>query len=209
MGRSAHRNTAPHAAGCGAVRPRRLGALALALGGVTLVGAGALSTWDVTAGASSGDLTAASAGVTLLDANGGRFTTGVADLLPGDWFHRYVDVRNDGSTPAVFTGAVSASGDLAAQLTVDVTSCSLPWTTVLDVSTCAGSEVTLASGPLSAGATVTVPHGEIRTGALAAQHVRYRFAFSASAPAAVQGKGGSVAVSVSNTLVGGRDRTGG
>ena len=56
---------------------------------------------------------------------------------------------------------------------------------------------------------MAVPHGEIRTGAAAAQHLRYRFAFSAAAPATVQGKAGSVAISVSNTLVGNRDRTGG
>lgn len=208
MGRSATRNAGTHAVGCTAARPRRLAALALALGGATLVGAGALSSWDVTADASSGALTAARAGVTLLDANGGQFTTAVADLLPGDWFDRYVDVRNDGSGPATFTGAVTATGDLAGQLSVDVHACSSPWTRVLGVSTCTGTETALASGILS-GTQVTVAHGEIRTGTAAAQHVRYRFSFSPSAPASVQGKAGSVAVSVSNTLVGGRDRTGG
>lgn len=205
MGRSA----AVHAVGCAAVRSRRLGALALAVGGATLVGAGALPSWDVTADASSGDLTAASAGVTLLDANGGRFTTGVADLLPGDWFDRYVDVRNDGSSAAVFTGAVSRTGDLVGQLSVEVSACSSAWTTVLGVSTCVGTETPIASGPLSGRTAVPVSHGEIRTGAAAAQHLRYRFSFASSAPATVQGKAGSVAITVSNTLVGGRDRTGG
>lgn len=202
------RSAGAHVAGCTAPRARRLGLLALALGGTTLVGAGALSSWNVTADASSGDLTAASAGVTLLDANGGRFTTGVADLLPGDWFDRYVDVRNDGSGTGTFTGAVTATGDLAGQLSVDVRTCSAPWTTVLGVSTCVGTETSLVSGSLS-GAQVAVAHGEIRTGSTAAQHVRYRFAFSPSAPASVQGKAGSVAITVSNTLVGNRDRTGG
>lgn len=202
------RSAGAHVVSCTAARPRRLGALALALGGATLVGAGALSSWDVTADASSGDLTAASAGVTLLDANGGRFTTGVADLLPGDWFDRYVDVRNDGSVAGTFTGAVTATGDLAGQLSVDVRACSAPWTTALGISTCAGTETPLASGSLS-GAQVAVTHGEIRTGSAAAQHVRYRFSFASSAPTTVQGKAGSVAITVSNTLVGNRDRTGG
>ncbi len=204
MGRSA----GTHTVGCTAARARQLGALVLALGGATLVGAGALSSWDATADVSSGDLTAASGKVTLLDANGGRFTTGVADLLPGDWFDRYVDVRNDGSGAGTFTGAVTATGDLAGQLSVDVRTCSSPWTTVLGVSTCVGTETPLASGSLSA-AQVPVAHGEIRTGSAAAQHVRYQFSFSSSAPVAVQGKAGSVAITVSNTLVGGRDRTGG
>ena len=105
-------------------------ALALGVGGALLVGTGAFSSWDATSSVSSGPLSAGSGSAAILDANGGTITTGVANLLPGDYFSRYADVRNDGSAASTFTGAVSATGDLAGALGVDVVTCSLPWTTI-------------------------------------------------------------------------------
>lgn len=190
--------------------PRRGGvaALALAAVGATLVSAGAFSSWDATASVSSGALSAGSGAATMLDANGGSFTTGVANLLPGDWFFRYVDVRNDGSQAGTFTGSVTATGDLAGQLTVDAVTCSLPWTTIAGTSTCAGTTGTsIGSGTPTSTSPVTVTHGTVAPGALAAQHVRYRFTFSSAAPASMQGKTGAVTIAVNNTVVGGNDRT--
>ncbi|CAB4925895.1 unannotated protein [freshwater metagenome] len=50
-------------------------------------------------------------------------------------------------------------------------------------------------------------HGSIGAGAV--QHVRYRFLFSATAPISLQGVSSSISATVSNTVVGGTDRTGG
>ena len=196
------------------VRPRKasrrgpVAALALAGGGALLVGTGAFSSWDATTSVSSGALTAGSGAATILDANGGTFTTGVSNLLPGDYFFRYVDVRNDGTQASTFTGAVSASGDLAGQLGVDVVTCSVPWATVAGASTCAGTtSPSIGSGTPTTATPVAVAHGTIATGAAAAQHVRYKFTFSNTAPTTMQGKTGTVTIAVNNTVVGGTDRT--
>ena len=188
-------------------RRRRIAAAGLALSGCALVGGGAFSSWNVTTNAASGTLSAASGAATLLDANGGTFTTGVANLLPGDFFYRYVDVRNDGTAANTFTGTVSATGDLAGQVAVAGTRCSVAWTTVDGASTCTGTSTPLGSGTPGAGAPVSIAHGTIDAGAPAAQHVRYEFTFSTGAPETLQGKTGNVAIAVSNTLVGGTDRT--
>lgn len=199
----------PPAAPRRASRRGPVAALALGIGGALLVGTGAFSAWDATSSVSSGPLSAGSGAAALLDANGGVLTTGVANLLPGDYFFRYADVRNDGSYASTFTGSVAASGELAGALAVDVVTCSLPWTTVGGVSTCPGT----TSSSIGSGATLTAPvtvnHGSINTGALAAQHVRYKFTFSANAPMALQSKTGTVTISVNNTVVGGNDRTAG
>ena len=200
-----HQHAAPAAP---AVRRRRRGvaAIALACGGAALVGAGAFSSWDTTASVSSGSLSAASGTATLLDANGGTFTTGVSNLLPGDFFYRYVDVRNDGTSANTFTGTVAATGDLAGQVAVDAVTCSLPWIGNI----CAGvTSTSLGSGTPATGAPVAITHGTIATGTAAAQHVRYKFTFSNAAPSTLMGKSGSLTIAVSNTLVGGTDRTAG
>ncbi|NEK86108.1 hypothetical protein GCU60_10105 [Blastococcus saxobsidens] len=191
-------------------RRRRIAALALAAGGATLVSAGAFSSWDATANVTSGTLSAGTGSAQLLDANGGIFTTGVSNLLPADWFYRYVDVQNDGSQASNFTGTVTVTGDLAGQLAVEATSCSVAWTTVAGVSTCTGTTKPLA-GPATpaAGVPVAVNHGSIGSGAANAQHVRYMFTFSSGAPATLKGKTGSIAIGVTGTVVGGTDRTAG
>lgn len=190
-------------------RRRRLaGAATLAVAGTALVGTGAFSSWGATASATGG-LTAGSVAVSMVDANGGSFSTAVGNLLPADYFYRYVDVTNSGSAASTFTGSVSATGALAGQLQVDVTSCSVAWTTVSGASTCPGTTTALASGTPTTATPLTVAHGSIGTGAGNAQHVRYKVTFSAGASSTLQGAGGSIAASVSNTVVGGTDRTGG
>jgi hypothetical protein len=202
-----HPETPAHCARHG--RRRRLaGAAVLAVAGTALVGTGAFSAWDATASA-TGALGAGSVAVSMVDANGGSFSTGVANLLPADYFYRYVDVTNSGSAASTFTGSVSATGDLAGQLQVEVTSCSVAWTTVSGASTCTGTTSVLATGTPTTSTPLTVAHGTIATGAAAAQHVRYKVTFASGAPTSMQGKTGSIAASVSNTVVGGSDRTGG
>ncbi|MGY5885564.1 hypothetical protein [Modestobacter lacusdianchii] len=197
---------------CPPRRPRagRVAALALAAGGAALVSTGALSSWDATAKVDSGDLTASSGETTLLDANGGAFSAAVANLLPDDYFHRYVDVRNDGTQANTYAGTVSATGDLAGYLSVDAMTCSVPWTTTSGVSTCGGVQsASLVSGTRTLNAPVVLAHGSIGTGAPAAQHVRYTFTFASNAPSTLQGRAGKVTIAVNNTLVGGNDRTSG
>lgn len=204
-----HRVTV-HAADCAQrQRHRRLVVLGLLAGGTALVGTGAVAAWQATSTVTSGDLQAASAApVELVDANGGSLGTAVGDLVPGDWFHRYVDVRNDGDQQDAFTGAVTASGDLGDHLSVVAETCPVSWTTTGGSSTCGqGTPTRLGSGPLSS--PVALTHGSIAPGAGAAQHVRYTFAFSEDAPAELQGRSGAVSISVMSTLVGGRDRTDG
>lgn len=190
-------------------RGRLVGAAAVAVAGVSLIGTGAFSAWDATASVSSGNLGAAVVTPALVDANGGAFTTAVANLLPADYYYRYVDVRNDGSAASTFTGTVSATGDLAGYVSVDVVSCSVAWTAPSGTSTCTGTQTVLGSGTPTTATALTVAHGSIGNGAAAAQHVRYKFTFAATAPATLQGRTGSLSATVSNTVVGGHDRTGG
>ena len=187
-------------------RRRRAALLGLAVGGTALIGTGAFSSWQATSNASSGALSAASIAVQMLDANGGAFTSSVTNLLPGDYFYRYVDLANTGTAASTFAGQVTGTGDLGSALLAQVETCSLSWVTVGSTSTCPGSRSTLAAEQALT-SPLTVDHGRIDTGSLNAQHVRYRFKLSDGADAALQGKGGGVSVSVSGSVVGGRDRT--
>lgn len=186
----------------GTVHRRRAAALALTTAGAALVGGGVFSAWNVTSNVNSGTLSAATGAATLLDANGGVFNSGVSNLLPGDYFYRYIDVRNDGTVANSFTGTVDATGDLAGNVAVEATTCPVAWV----ANVCVGTTGNIGSGTPNA-TPVSITHGTIGVGALAAQHVRYKFTFSSSAPATLQGKNGTVTIGVSSTMVGGNDRT--
>ncbi|WP_299035235.1 hypothetical protein [uncultured Pseudokineococcus sp.] len=185
-------------------RARRLLSTAvLTVAGLGLTATGAFASWQAVTTQSPLQISAATSAATgtdaataaLVDAGGGSFATGVADLAPGDYFYRYVDVRNDGRAPATFTGTVSADGALAGHLAVEATSCTLPWDTTGGASTCA-DPAPIGSGVPTAGAPVPVTHGDIATGDAQVQHVRYRFTFSPTAPDRLQGQTGSVSFAV-------------
>ena len=106
-----------------------------------------------------------------------------------------------------FTGTVRVTGDLSGQLSVDAVTCSVPWTTVAGASTCTGTTRNIGNGTPTTATDVTVAHGTIGAGAADAQHVRYTFTFSGTVPSSMQGKTGSIAISVTGTVVGGTDRT--
>jgi hypothetical protein len=178
-------------------------ALALALSGATLVGGGVLSGWTATTGVTSGALTAATGAATMVNANGGTFTSAVPDLLPGDFFYRYVDLKNAGATAGSFAGQVTATGDLAAVLSAQVDACSTAWAAD---GTCSGTTTAITAKQLLTTAA-SADYGSIAPGDAAVKHVRYTFTFSSDAAAALMGKTGSVAASVNSTLVGGRNRT--
>ncbi|MXI17171.1 hypothetical protein GRW34_22685, partial [Escherichia coli] len=141
-------------------------------------------------------LTAASSAVAMIDANGGSFATAVPDLLPGDYFHRYVDLRNSSSAAAGFAGQVTATGDLAGVLSVQVDGC--PQASSAD-HTCSGI-VTPLVAKTAASSAVPVNYGTIAPGDSNAKHVRYLFTMSDTAPATMMGKSGTIAASVSSTL---------
>lgn len=186
-----------------ATRRRHAAALGLALGGVTLVGSGVFSAWSVTSGVTTGALTAAASAVAMVDANGGTFSTPVPDLLPGDYFYRYVDLRNTSGTTGAYAGNVAATGDLAAVLSVQVDSCPQPWATD---HTCAGTSVPITV-QTPASSPVATDYGQIAPGDAGRKHVRYKFTFSADAPATAMGKSGTVTANVVGTVMGNRNRT--
>jgi hypothetical protein len=187
-------------------RRRPVAAIALAVGGATMLSTGAFAAWETTASAQSGALSAASGSAALLNANGGSFTFGgVSNLVPNDYFYRYVDVRNDGTGSNTFTGSVAASGDLAGQIAVEAATCATAWNTTTGA--CGGTSTPIGGGSPTATTPATVTHGVIATGAANVQHVRYKFTFASTAPTTLQGKNGALTISVNNTLVGGTDRT--
>ena len=179
-------------------RHRFSGTAVLTVAGLAFTGIWAFASWQAITLPSSGQAGAAGAAgdaAAVLDADGGSFTTGVADLLPGDHFYRYVDVRNDGHLPTDFVGTVSADGALAGHLAVEATSCTLPWVTAGGASTCA-DPTPLGSGVPATGAPVPITHGQIATGDVGAQHVRYRVTFSPTAPDSLQGQAGTISIAV-------------
>lgn len=195
--------TAGESAPCTAHRSARwrrpVAALAL-LTGAALVGAGALASWTVTADVSSGALDTASTGTVSLDsANSTAFATGVPNMVPGDYFNRYVDLTNSGD-PGPVTGTVSSPGALASGLSVTVDACSVAWT----AATCSGTVVSrLPSTPLAVPASID--HRNMARGAV--EHLRYGFMFDPNAPATLQNKTGNVSISAANGVRTGKDRT--
>ncbi len=189
-----------------ALRRRRASVAALGVGAVGLVGAGALASWTTTSTTNSGTISAATAAVELLDANGSTFGAQMPDLLPGDFFYRYVDLRNDGTASSSFSGLITASGDLAGALSAQVDRCSIAWTSG---GTCLGSVTSQAAETAVDQVGLTVNYGAIGSGQGAVAHERYRFELSETAPMSLQGKTGVIAISVTGDTTGGRDRTGG
>jgi len=180
---------------------RSAAALALAVAGGSLIGAGAFVSWDASASALSAGPTG---GVRLTDVSESTFTDAVAGLLPGDYLYRYLDVTNDGGQPSTFTGAVTVTGDLAGQLSVDAVSCSVPWATEAGASTCTGTtSPSRGAGIPTATVPLGIDHGMIATGTGNAQHVRYTFTLLRTAPSSTQGTTGAVDIAVSDTVIGG------
>ena len=173
----------------------------MAAGGAGLLSTGAYASWQATASASTASLDAATTSLEAIDASGGRLSVAVADLLPGDWLHRYVDVKNAGSGAAPTALTASATGPLSAGLLVSATACSVAWDTT--AGTCGGTTTALGGGPLTG--TVTTGTSSIPAGGV--QHVRYRLELSSTAPQTLMGTTATVTVSASTTLVGGRERT--
>ncbi len=182
-------------------RWRRPLAALVAAGGVGLLSTGAYASWQATASASTASLDAATSSLEAIDASGGRLSVAVGDLLPGDWLHRYVDVKNAGTVAAATTQTAQATGPLSAGLLVSASTCSVAWDTA--AGTCAGTTTALGSGPLTS--PVVLGTTSIAAGGVA--HVRYRVELASTAPQSLMGSTATVTVSATTNLVGGRERT--
>ncbi|GGJ87065.1 hypothetical protein GCM10010123_15840 [Pilimelia anulata] len=180
----------------------------LTAGGALLTSAGVFASWSSAVDVHGGTNDTAAVGLTHVDTNGTTFSTGAANMLPGDYLYRYATLTNTGELSETFSAAVSGSGDLGAagglQLAIDA--CSVAWA---GNGSCSGSTTALAA------ATDAHSAGSISLGTLAAgavKHLRYRVQLSAAADQLTfQGKDGAVDVTISGTTVasGNRDRTGG
>lgn len=198
-----HHGTCPAAAA--RRRRRRAAVVGLGVGGTLLVTSGAFAAWQATTSVSSAAVQAATAGVEIVSANGGTFSTAVPDLLPGDFFYRYVDLNNRGTVASAFAGTVGATGSLGAALQVVAETCSTSWTTTS--ASCSGTTTTLLTARPLGATGAEVSYGTIAPGATNAAHVRYRFTLPPDAPSTLMGQTSAITSSVSGALVGGSDRT--
>lgn len=187
-------------------RRRRLSVGLLGAGALGLIGTGALASWTTTSQTASGTISAATAAVALVDANNTTLTSQVSDLLPGDYFYRYVDLRNDGTSSTAFSGLLTATGDLTGALTAQVDRCSISWSSS---GTCLGAITSQAPETVVDQTGTSVTYGNIGNGLAGIAHERYRIKLADTAPASLQGKTGTLTISVSGATTGGRDRTNG
>ena len=107
-----------------------------------LTASGTWAAWQ-----STGSLTQSvnSANVTVNVADGGSgaatWTTGISDLLPGDYFYRWVEVTNTGSVPQAFAGTLAGTLTLPGAMTAWVSTCTVVYTG----SSCTGGRVPTCS----------------------------------------------------------------
>ncbi|MBA3742794.1 hypothetical protein [Sporichthya sp.] len=188
-------------------RRRRAAALLLATGAV-LTASGTWAAWQ-----STGSLTqnVDSANVTVNVAEGGSgaatWSTGITNLLPGDYFYRWMDITNTGSVPQTFAATLTGSATLPSALTAWVSNCTVAFTA--GSTTCSGSSTDLlgsSATPAAFGALSTL--GSVNAGA--AKHLLVKVVFSASAnQVTYQNQSSTLTLSVTGTATGGNDRTNG
>ncbi len=188
-------------------RRRRAAALLLA-GGAVLTASGTWAAWQ-----STGSLTqnVDSANVTVNVAEGGSgaatWSTGITNLLPGDYFYRWMDITNTGSVPQTFAATLTGSATLPSALTAWVSNCTVAFTA--SSTTCSGTSTDLlgsSATPAAFGALSSL--GSVNAGA--AKHLLVKVVFSASAnQVTYQNQSSTLTLSVTGTATGGNDRTNG
>jgi hypothetical protein len=151
-----------------------------------------------------------SANVTVSVADGGSgaatWTTGITNLLPGDYFYRWVDVTNTGSVPQSFASTLSGTLTLPNAMTAWVSTCTVVYTG----SSCAGgtSSDLLGSSATPAAFGALSGLGTINAGAV--KHLMVKVVFSASAnQATYQNQSSVLTLAFTGTATGGNDRTNG
>ena len=184
---------------------RRAAALLLATGAV-LTATGTWAAWQ-----STGSLTQSvnSAEVTVNVADGGSgaatWSTGISNLLPGDYFFRWVDITNTGSVPQTFAGTLSGTLTLPNAMTAWVSTCSVAYAS--GSTSCGGTSTDLlgsSATPAAFGALSSL--GSINPGAT--KHLLVKVVFSDSADQTTYSDQSSVlTLSFTGTATGGNDRT--
>lgn len=188
-------------------RRRRAAALLLA-GGAVLTASGTWAAWQ-----STGSITQSvnSANVTVNVADGGSgsttWSTGITNLLPGDYFHRWVTVTNTGSVPQAFTGSLAGSSTLPGALTAWVSSCDVAFAP--PSTTCSGASSNhLGTSGAHAAFGALSGLGTINAGAT--KHLLVRVLFDASADQVTyQNQSSTLTLSFTGTAAAGSDRTSG
>lgn len=187
-------------------RRRRAAALLLATGAV-VAASGTWAAWQ-----STGSLTQSvnSANVTVNVAEGGSgsatWSTGISDLLPGDYFYRWVDVTNTGSVAQAFDGTLSGTLTLPAAMTAWVSTCTVVYTGTNCTGGTSSDLLGTSATPVAFGALSGL--GNIAAGAT--KHLLVRVVFSASAnQATYQNQNSVLTLSFTGTATGGNDRTNG
>jgi hypothetical protein len=188
-------------------RRRRAAALLLATGAV-LTASGTWAAWQ-----STGSITQSvnSANVTVSVAEGASgsatWTTGITNLLPGDYFYRWVELTNTGSVPQAFTGTLGGSLVLPGALTAWISSCDVAFAP--PSTTCSGASTNhlgTSGTPAAFGALSGL--GTINAGAT--KHLLVKVLFDASAvQATYQNLSSTLTLSFTGTATGGADRTSG
>ena len=195
---------AAHARPRSALRLPLIGVAGIAA--VGMIGAGAFAAWTSSTGDTTGTYDAATVTASEYDHGGTVFTTGVSDLLPGDYLYRYRTLENTGSVTQAFTGAVSATGtlgDTGNGLRIAVDSCATEWSS----GACAGgSSVVLAEAYTSGDPSIA--YGSLAAGGK--KYLRYRFALlSGIDQNAFAGTSATVSVAITGATAAGSDRTAG
>ena len=185
---------------------RRAAALLLSVGAV-LTASGTWAAWQ-----STGSLTqnVDSANVTVSVADGGSgaatWTTGISNLLPGDYFYRWVDVTNTGSVPQSFASTLSGTLTLPNAMTAWVSTCTVVYTGT----SCAGGTSTDLLGTSGTPAAFGALSGLGTVNAGAVKHLMVKVVFSASAnQATYQNQSSVLTLAFTGTATGGNDRTNG
>lgn len=173
---------------------------------VSMIGAGAYAAWTSTTGGTTGTYDAATVTASDSDHGGTTFSTGVSNLLPGDYLYRYRTLDNTGSVAQAFTGAVSGSGTLgntAGGLQVTVDKCATAWSS----GSCAGGSTTILSTVDTASAP-SISYGSLASGAKT--YLRYTFSLpSGIDQATFEGTSTTVTVAITGATAAGSDRTAG
>ncbi len=187
---------------------RRAAALLLATGAV-LTATGTWAAWQ-----STGNLTQSvnTATVTVAVTDGGSgsatWSTAIDDLLPGDYFYRWMDVENTGSVPQTFAGTLAGSGTLPGALTAWVSSCDVAYSGGSST-TCSGTSANLlgTSGAPAAFGNLT-SLGVIQPGDTLHLLMRVTFAANAS-QVTYENQASTLTLTVTGTATGLGDRTNG
>lgn len=188
-----------------ASRATRLAAsAAITAATAAVAGSNVHASWTSSATDSSGTYSAATV-TSAFSTGGNAFSTSVSDMLPGDYSVGYTALRNTGSVPQTFTGAVSDDGGALADpggLRISVDACSVAWAD----GACSGTATALVAATDVASAPA-IAYGLLAAGD--ATYLKVRVELPADADESFQGTSAVVSVSATGATAAGSDRSAG